>query len=164
MFDPGIGVLVPMTSKVILQGKPELTEIFRKSVPEELFRRVVPNGDPNTRWSDIVLPTFLKKRIDYAFAGENENTAYLRLQDTMVQDAIIRAASVGRELSQKDFEKVIRNADKMWVWTTSQAMAGFTASTGYSSPYIVERQIWRDLLDNTSIPYRQKIVKFIKKI
>ena len=164
LFDPGIGALVPMTSKAILQGKPELTEIFRNSVPEEFFRRVVPNGDPNTRWRDIIAPTVVKKQLDYAFGGENENTAYLRLQDTMVQDAIIKAASVGRELSQKDFEKVIRNANKMWEWTISQAFTGFTASTGYSSPYAVERQIWRDLLDNTSVSYRQKIVKFIKKI
>ena len=98
------------------------------------------------------------------FAGENENTAYLRLQNKMTQDAIITAAAVGKVMTEKDFDKVIRNADTLWNWTMGQAVTAFTASTTYRSPYTVERKIWRDLLDNTALVYSSKIDKFLKKM
>ena len=164
LLDPGVGPLVPISVGLILQGKPELTEIVRSSMGDEAFRRIVANGDPNTDIKDIVLPTFVKRLYAKVFAGENENTAYLRLQNKMTQDAIITAAAVGKVLTQKDFEKVLRNADTLWTWTVGQSVTAFTASTSYRSPYTVERKIWRDLLDNTALVYSSKIDKFLKKM
>ena len=164
IMDPGVGPLTPIATGLILRGKPELTEVLRKSMGDDMFRRIVANGDPNTPIKDIVLPTFIKRAYAKMFAGENENTAFLRLQNTMTQDAIITAAAVGKVLTQEDFEKVIRNADALWNWTIDQSLTAFTASTSYRSPYTVERKIWRDLLDNTSLVYSKKIDKFMNKM
>ena len=164
IMDPGVGPLTPIATGLILRGKPELTEVLRKSMGDDMFRRIVANGDPNTPIKDIILPTFIKRASAKMFAGENENTAFLRLQNTMTQDAIITAAAVGKVLTQEDFEKVIRNADALWSWTIDQSLTAFTASTSYRSPYTVERKIWRDLLDNTALVYSKKIDKFLKKM
>ena len=164
IFDPGVGPLTPIATGLILQGKPELTEVLRKSMGDAMFRRIVANGDVNTPIKDIILPTYIKRVYAGMFAGENENTAFLRLQNTMTQDAIITAAAVGKVLTQEDFEKVIRNANALWVWTVDQSLTAFTASTSYRSPYTVERKIWRDLLDNTALVYSKKIDKFLKKM
>jgi len=164
LLDPGVGPLVPLSVGFILKGKPELTEIVRNSMSEQAFRRIAANGDPNTPIKDIIFPTVIKRLYAKAFAGENENTAYLRLQNRMTQDAIIASASVGKVMTEKDFEKVIRNADTLWNWTLGQAVTAFTASTSYRSPYTVERKIWRDLLDNTALVYSRKIDKFLKKM
>ena len=164
VLDPGVGPLTPIATGLLLRGKPELTEVLRKSMGDAVFRRVVANGDPNTPIKDIVLPTYIKRVYAGMFAGENENTAFLRLQNTMTQDAIIAAAAVGKVMTEKDFEKVIRNADTLWSWTIDQSLTAFTASTSYRSPYTVERKIWRDLLDNTALVYSKKIDKFLKKM
>ena len=164
IMDPGVGPLTPIATGLILRGKPELTEVLRKSMGDDMFRRIVANGDPNTPIKDIILPTFVKRASAKMFAGENENTAFLRLQNTMTQDAIITAAAAGKVLTQEDFEKVIRNADALWSWTVDQSLTAFTASTSYRSPYTVERKIWRDLLDNTSLVYSKKIEKFMDKM
>ena len=164
IFDPGIGPMQTIPVSLFLRGKPELVESIRKSVGDENFRKLIPNGDVNTSVMDQFFPTTIKRLKDKVFAGENENTAYLRLKDTMIQDEIIRAAMAGQKVTDKDMERVLKRAEDFWDWSIGQAATGFTASSSYNSPFSVERKIWRDLLDNQALPYSEKIKAFMRKV
>lgn len=164
LLNPGLGPGAVMPLSIVLRGKPELVEVIRNNIPDEVFRSLVPSGDPNTDLKDMFLPTTIKRIENKVFAGENENTAYLRLKDTMIQDEIVRAAMIDKQVSVKDMERIIERADKFWNWSIGQAATGFTASTSFNSPFSVERQLWRDLLDNTALTYTKKLEQFIKKI
>lgn len=164
ILNPGVGPMQTIPVSLMLRGKPEFTEVLRKNMPEQVFNSLIPNGNPNTPIPDMFLPTTIKKLKYKIFAGEDENTAYLRMQDSMIQDEIVRLKMAGQNVTERDMDRVLKRARKMWDWTIGQAATGFTASTGYRSPFTVERQIWRDLLDNTNLTYSQKVSAFTRKM
>ena len=164
LFDPGVGPLSLIPAKLLLAGKPELTEVLRKYAGDEGFRKIVPTGDPNVSISNAVFPTIIKRIQVRLFGEETENTAYTRLKIAMIQDEVIKFALRDEIVSEKDMERVIKNANRFWTWSIGQAGTGFTAASSYNSPYAIERKIWRDLLDDTSLNYTQKRELFVKKI
>ena len=164
VMDMGIGPLFQIPLSLMLRGKPDVTEILRQNTSEDIFTMFVPLGNPNTPVKDMVLPTILKRTVARAFAGEDENTAYLRLKDMMIQDEIVRKEIEGKSVSEEDMKRVLKRADDLWIWSISQAATGFTASSSYNSEWSVERGIWRQLLDDPGLTYSEKIKVFISKV
>ena len=163
LLDPGIGPMSTIPTSLFLRGKPELTEILRQNLGDDMFGNIVPMGNPNTPIADQFLPTIVKRTKQYLFGGEDENTAYLRLKNTMITDEIVRANLTGRKVTEKDMERVLKDADSFWQWSIQQAAMGFTASLNYQSEFAVEQGIWKSLLDRTDLTYQQKLDEFIRK-
>lgn len=162
LLDPGIGPFQTIPTSLLLRGKPEVTEILRQAMGDDMFNNFVPLGNPNTPIPDQFLPTLVKRTKNYVFGGEDENTAYLRLQNTMIQDEIVRAELEGRRVNKRDMERVLKNADKFYRWSIQTAATGFTASVSYQSEFAVERGYWRQLQEQ-DLPYSEKVDRFVAK-
>ena len=162
LLDSSTGPIMTIPTSLMLRGKPEITEALRESMGDDLFNNFVPLGNPNTPVSDQLFPTVVKRVKNYTFGGEDENTAYLRLKNTMIQDELVKAELEGRRVTNRDMERVMKNADKFYRWTIGTAVTSYTASTSYQSEFAVERGYWRTLQEQ-NIPYGDKVDKFIAK-
>jgi hypothetical protein len=77
----------------------------------------------------------------------------------MVEDAYINAQLEGRNISSKDYAKIESDVDKFWRWQIgAAAIAPFQSA--YASPHQLQRDSWRKLIDDQSIPYIDKIKAF----
>jgi len=152
----GPGLAVPLAA--ILRNKPEDQELLKNIVGENIYRQIVPNGNVNTNLVDSMLPTFVR-RVKQMWQGETSDTAYISLFNDMVEDAYINAQLEGRNISSKDYAKIESDVDKFWRWQIgAAAIAPFQSA--YASPHQLQRDSWRKLIDDQSIPYIDKIKAF----
>lgn len=158
---PGVGAMTQVPTALFLRDKPETTDILRSMVGEEMFRNIVPNGDPNTDLVEVMLPTVVR-RLKQSWNGTSEDGAYLTLHNTMIEDAYIQAQIDGRTLGPDDMKAVRAKADRFWNWTIQQAAGAFTSSSLYMSPFKAERDAWQAMMDDQSMTYQQKLDAFIE--
>lgn len=159
---PGVGPMTQIPTALVLRGKPEDQELFKQAIGENLYRQIVPNGNPNTDLVDSLLPTVIR-RAKQMWAGESSDSAYLTLKNTMVEDAYITAQIEGRTLTEKDLRELDEKVNKFWSWQVTSSAVLLTSSTSYNSPYKLQRDEWNKLIDDQSLPYDQKIRKFMDK-
>jgi len=157
---PGLGPMSTVPSALLLRGKPETTEIIKNAMGEGFFREFVPMGDPNTNLVEYMMPTWARK-LKQMVSG-NEDGAYASLKAQMMTDAYIKAQINDTTITDKDLKRVEEEANKFW---TFQVGAALTApwQSQRESPYALQRQGWRKLIENDDIPYDQKVLKFIDK-
>ena len=158
---PGVGPMTQIPTALILRGKPEDQEIIKQALGENLYRQIVPGGNPNTDLVDSLLPT-VARRVKQMWSGESSDSAYLTMKNTMIEDAYITAQLEGRTLSEKDLRELNQKADDFWKWQITNAVVGFTQSA-YKSPYKLQRDEWNKLIDDQSLTYQQKLEKFMDK-
>ena len=158
---PGVGPMTQIPTALLLRGKPEDQEIIKQAIGENIYRQIVPNGNPNTDLVDSLLPTVIR-RVKQQWSGESSDSAYLTLKNTMVEDAYIKAQIEGRTLTEKDLRSLDDKINKFWSWQITSAVVAFTQST-YNSPYKLQRDEWSKLIDDQSLSYQQKIESFIGK-
>ena len=157
---PGVGPMTQIPTALLLRGKPEDQEIIKQALGENIYRQIVPNGNPNTDLIDALIPT-VARRVKQQWGGESSDSAYLTLKNTMVEDAYIKAQLEGRALTEKDLLEVDKRADDFWKWQINIAVTGFTASHPYVSPYKLQRDTWNKLIDDQSLTYQEKIGAFL---
>ena len=156
---PGVGPMTQIPTALALRGKPEDQEIIKNAIGENLYRQIVPNGNPNADLVDALLPT-VGRRVKQMWSGESSDSAYLTLKNTMIEDAYITAQIEGRTLSEKELRELDDKVNKFWSWQIVAAITMFTQSS-YQSPYRLQRDAWTKLIDDQSLSYEQKIRNFM---
>ena len=154
----GVGPMTQIPTALALRGKPEDQEIIKQAIGENLYRQIVPNGNPNVDLIDALMPTVFR-RVTQQFRGESSDSAYLTLKNTMVEDAYIKAQIEGRSLTEKDFKDLEKRVNKFWNWQIGSAVIMFTQSS-YNSPYKLQRDQWNKLVDDQSLSYQEKLKAF----
>ena len=158
----GVGPMTQIPTALILRGKPEDQEIIKQAIGENLYRQIVPNGNPNTDLVDAMTPTVLR-RVKQMWAGESSDSAYLTLKNTMLEDAYITAQLEGRALTEKDYRELDDKVNKFWSWQIGSAATSFTSANAYVSPYKLQRDEWSKLIDDQSLSYQEKLNRFMAK-
>jgi hypothetical protein len=159
---PGVGALTQVPVALALRGKPEDQEIIKQAVGEDVYRQIVPNGDPNSDLVNAMLPGILR-RVKLMWGDESSDGAYLRLKNTMIQDAYITAQLENRALTEADFRQLEKKVNQFWVFQIRSAATDFSSAHSYLSPYKLQRDEWRKLAENQSLSYQQKIDMFLEK-
>ena len=157
----GVGPMTMIPSALALRGKPEDQEIIKQAIGENIYRQIVPNGNPNSDLVDSILPSALRY-VKKMWSGESSDGAYLTLKNTMIEDAYITAQIEGRPLTESDFKKLDEKVNKFWTWQISNTAIAFTQSS-YLSPYKLQRDEWAKLVDDQSLPYEEKIKAFLAR-
>lgn len=157
---PGVGPAAQTPIALLLRGKPELNDLLQANMSEEMYKSIVPQGDPNTDLIDIWFPTIARRINDTVFNGTNEASAYLTLQKTMIEDAYIDAQIDGRVMTRSEVKGVLEEAQDFWNFTIRAAATDFNSGKRYVSPYEMYRREWRKLLDDQSLTWQQKIDTF----
>lgn len=155
----GVGPMTQIPTALVLRGKPEDQEIIKQAIGENIYRQIVPNGNPNSDLVNSMLPTAVRY-VKQMFSGESSDGAYLTLKNTMVEDAYITAQLEGRTLTEKDLRSLDDKVNKFWTWQIAAAATLFTTSS-YNSPYKLQRDEWAKLIDDQSLTYEDKTRKFI---
>lgn len=158
----GVGPMTQIPTALALRGKPEDQEIIKQAIGENLYRQIVPNGNPNTDLVDAMIPT-VARRVKQMWSGESSDSAYLTLKNTMIEDAYITAQLEGRTMTEKDFREVQKKVDKFWSFQIGAAVVAFTSASSYMSPYKLQRDEWNKLIDDQSLSYKQKLDRFMEK-
>ena len=154
----GVGPMTQIPTALLLRGKPEDQELMKNLFGEELYRQIVPNGSANADLVDVLSPTIVR-RVKQMYSGESSDSAYLTLHNQIFEDAYIKAQLEDRNLTEKDLKAVQKRVNKFWRWQIAAAGIAFTQST-YDSPNRLQRDKWNELIDDTSIPYEDKIKRF----
>jgi len=154
----GVGPMTQIPTAILLRGKPEDQELMKNLFGEELYRQIVPNGSANADLVDVLSPTIVR-RVKQMYSGESSDSAYLTLHNQIFEDAYIKAQLEDRNLSEKDLKAIEKRVNKFWRWQIAAAGIAFTQST-YDSPNRLQRDKWNELIDDTSIPYEDKIKRF----
>ena len=158
---PGVGPMALTSTALALRGKPEIVDVLRANLSENMLNGVIPNGDPNTDLTDVWLSTTLR-RIKDGLAGTSENGAYLTLVNTIIEDTYIDAQVAERKVTKADVKRAYEKADEFWKFSIRAAAMDFTPSS-YQSPYVKERAYWVQLLDDQSLSYEAKLTAFKTK-
>ena len=158
---PGVGPMTQIPTALVLRGRPETTDVIRSMMSEEMFKNVVPGGNPNTDLFESMLPTWIK-RVKQMHTGMSEDGAYLSLMQTMTEDEYIRAQMEGRSVSPADIKRVEQKAQKFYTWQVMAAL-GAPAQSTYMSQFNTERMAWKQLQDDTSLTWQQKNDAFMAK-
>ena len=154
----GVGPMTQIPTALLLRGKPEDQELMKNLFGEELYRQIVPNGSANADLVDVLSPTIVR-RVKQMYSGESSDSAYLTLHNQIFEDAYIKAQLEDRNLTERDLKAVEKRVNKFWRWQVLAAGAAFTQSS-YDSPNRLQRDKWNELIDDTSIPYEDKIKRF----
>jgi hypothetical protein len=158
---PGVGPMTQIPTALVLRGKPEEQEILRNAVGDEMFRQLVPSGNPNTDLIEVVAPTFVR-RVKQWLGQESTDSAYLTSWNQIVEDEYISAQIEGRTLTENDMQKIKEKADRFWAFQVTAALVAPVQSS-MQSRYQIERDAWNRLLDDESIPYAQKVKLFTEQ-
>lgn len=158
---PGVGPMTQIPTALVLRGKPEEQEILRNAVGDEMFRQLVPSGNPNVDLVEAVAPTFAR-RVKQWLGQESTDSAYLTSWNQIVEDEYIAAQLEGRVLTENDMKKIKEKADRFWGWQVTAALV-MPFQSSLQSRYQVERDAWGRLLDDESIPYTQKVKLFLEQ-
>lgn len=159
---PGVGPMTQIPTALALRGKPEDQEIIKQAIGENLYRQIVPNGNPNVDLVEAILPT-VGRRLKQMRSGESSDSAYLTLKNTMIEDAYITAQLEGRALTEKDYRMIDKKVNQFWTFQVIAAVTAFTSASSYNSPYKLQRDEWNRLIDDQSLTYREKIDRFMDK-
>ena len=163
---PGVGPMTQIPTALILRGKPEETDVLRslfggtKEQPSSVFSGLLPGGSPNADLVQTLMPTWLR-RVSQMTADETTDSAYLTSYNSILEDAYIQAQIDGKTLQVSDIKKVQEKADAFWRWQVTAAVAMPFQSTR-QSPFQMQRDKWNELIDDQSIPYKQKVEKFVE--
>ena len=157
---PGLGPMSTLPTALLLRGKPETAEIMKQNLGEGFYREFVPMANPNTNLAEYMMPTWARK-LKQMTTG-NEDGAYASLKAQMITDAYIKAQIDDVTITEKDLKRVEEEANKFW---TFQIGAALTApwQSQRESPYALQRQGWRKLIEDDSIPYDQKVLDFVEE-
>jgi hypothetical protein len=158
---PGVGPATQIPTALVLRGKPEEQEILRNTLGDEMFRQIVPSGNPNVDLAEAVAPTFAR-RVKQWLGQESTDSAYLTSWNQIIEDEYIAAQLEGRTLTENDMKKIKEKADRFWGWQVTSALV-MPFQSSLQSRYQVERDAWGRLLDDESIPYAQKVKLFLEQ-
>lgn len=154
----GVGPMTQIPTALVLRGKPELTDMLRNSMSEEMFKQFVPSGNPNVDLFEVLAPTAVRK-LKQLWQGEDTDSAYLSTFNTMLEDAYIQSQIDGTVLTTKDIERVQESANQFWTWQVVAAL-GLPFQSQFESKFQVQRDKWNQLLDDSSKTYQQKVDAF----
>jgi hypothetical protein len=157
----GVGPMTQIPTALVLRGKPEEQEVLRNAVGDEMFRQLVPSGNPNVDLTEVIAPTFVR-RVKQWLGQESTDSAYLTSWNQIIEDEYIAAQLEGRNLTENDMKKIKEKADRFWGWQVTAALV-MPFQSSLQSRYQIERDAWARLLDNESIPYTQKVETFLKE-
>ena len=157
----GVGPMTQIPTALVLRGKPEEQEVLRNAVGDEMFRQLVPSGNPNVDLIEAIAPTFAR-RVKQWLGQESTDSAYLTSWNQIIEDEYIAAQLEGRNLTENDMKKIKEKADRFWGWQVTAALV-MPFQSSLQSRYQIERDAWARLLDNESIPYTQKVETFLKE-
>lgn len=163
---PGVGPMTQIPTALILRGKPEETDVLRslfggtKEQPSSVFAGLLPGGSPNADLLQTLMPTWLR-RVSQMTADETTDSAYLTSYNSILEDAYIQAQIDGKTLQVSDIKKIQEKANAFWRWQVTAAVVMPFQSTR-QSPFQMQRDKWNELVDDQSIPYKQKVEKFVE--
>jgi len=155
---PGVGPMTSIPTAWFLRGKPEDAEILKQALGDELFREIVPMGQVQGDFIDSLLPT-VARRFKQMWQGESSDSAYITLWNQVIEDEYISAQLDGRRLTDADMERIKQKAERFWTWQIGAAAAAPAQST-INSPWQLQRDMWNKLIDDTTLPYAEKIKRF----
>ena len=155
---PGLGPSGGIPTALFLRGKPEDAEIIKNALGEEIYNQVVPMGQVQGDLIDALLPT-LGRRLRQMWRGESSDTAFLTTWNNIIEDEYITVQLEGRAFTEADAKRAAEKADRFWKWQIGAAAAMPFQST-VNSKYQVQRDMWNKLIDDTSIPFDQKVKIF----
>jgi len=92
----------------------------------------------------------------------NEDGAYASLKAQMITDAYIKAQIDDVTITEKDLKRVEDEANKFWTFQVGAALT-MPWQSQRESPYALQRQGWRKLIEDDSIPYDQKVLDFVEQ-
>ena len=157
----GVGPAATIPTAWLLRGKPEDAEVLRNAVGDEMYQQLVPSGNPNADLFEILLPT-VGRRWKQMFNGETSDGAYITTWNQILEDKYIEVQLEDRAFTEADYDDARKRIDRFWKW---QIGAGAAApfQSRIMSQYQVERDAWAKLIDDESIPYQQKIERFLEQ-
>jgi hypothetical protein len=155
---PGVGPATQIPTAWLLRTRPEDAEIIRNAVGEEMFRQLVPGGNPNADLTDALLPTGVR-RMKQMLSGDTSDTAFLTNWNQMIEDEYITAQLEGRTMTEADMKKVQEKADRFWRWQVAAAYV-MPFQSKSASKYQLERDAWNRLIDDETLSYQEKLKRF----
>ena len=155
---PGVGPMVQIPTALVLRGKPETTDILRSMMSEQMFKQIVPSGNPNVDLFEVMAPTAVRK-LKQMWSGEDTDSAYLTALNMMLEDAYIQSQIDGTVLTQRDIKKVQEKTNQFWSWQVVAAL-GLPFQSQLQSKFQPQRDFWKSLLDDQSLSYSQRVDKF----
>ena len=158
---PGVGPATQIPTAWLLRGKPEDAEIIRSMVGDEMFRQLVPGGNPNADLTDALLPTGVR-RMKQMLAGDTSDTAFLTNWNQLIEDEYITAQLEGRTMTEADMKKVQEKADRFWRWQVGAAYV-LPFQSKSASKYQLQRDEWNRLIDDETLSYQDKLKQFNAK-
>jgi len=155
---PGAGPAMTIPTAWFLKGKPEDAEILKRALGERVYNELVPMGQVRGDLVDMFSPTIVR-RFRQMLAGESSDSGYITTWNQIIEDEYIAAQLEDRKLTEADMERIKGKAERFWSWQIGAAAAAPAQST-IMSKWQIQRDMWNRLIDDTSIPYRQKIERF----
>lgn len=156
---PGMGPLVTVPVGTFLVNKPDWQAAARNFLGDTLYNQIAPFGQPQTI-GDVV-PPWIRKTYE-RWQGEG-NDAYLATAAAMMQTAMVDwYRSGGNPEDMPDMDSVLQRANDFYLWSAIFSLT-LPVSTTRTSPYQVQIDDWRRLLQDDTLDYQDKIATFIHK-
>lgn len=159
---PGLGPMTAVPTALFLRGKPQVQEIMKQNMGDDFYREIVPFGDANSNLAEYMMPTWARKLKQMVGGTDSTDDAYVSLKVQMTQDAYIAAQLQDRKLGDADFERIEKEANDFWSFQVGAALV-MPWQSQRESPYALQRNGWRKLIEDDTLPYDVKVERFVEK-